>query len=149
MLTDQNEVVANYIYTMLNESANKTALGVVDTWYGDQTLLPHTPALCVAPGNKQRTFQGVPLRIQSTFETYVMVYFAIIQDIQQNLHGATTLADSVELLIHSDIRLGGNVVSCLCVQNEPGMITKSGNLVIGARLTFQSISKTNLPQQVV
>lgn len=147
--TDSNEVVANYIYQKLLNPTNMTALGVLSVWYGDQELIPNTPALCVAPGNKKREFQGATFRTLNTFETYVLVYYSKIQDVQQNLHGATTLADAIETLVHSDLLLGGNVFSVLCTQNEPGMITKSGSLMMGARLTFESQSKTTLPQQVV
>lgn len=145
--TDSSEAVANYIYTKLNDPTNKTNLGVSSTWYGDQTLVPDTPAVCVAPGPKKREFQGATFRTLNTFETYVWVYFAKIQDIQQNLHGATQLADDIETLIHGDLTLGGNVIAVICTQNEPGVINKGGVWVMGARLTFESMSKTTLPQQ--
>lgn len=148
-LTDQSEVVANYIYQMLHNPTNMTALGLQDVWYGDQELLPRTPAACVAPGNKTREFQGATFRTLNTFETYILAYYGKIQDVQQNLHAATTLADAIETLVHSDLKLGGNVIYVLCTQNEPGMITKAGALLMGARMTFQSMSKTTLPQQVV
>lgn len=146
--TDSAEVIANYIYTKLLVPANMTALGVNAVWYGDQTLLPTTPALCVSPGTKKREFQGASYRTLNTIETYVWVYFGKIQDIQANLHGATTLADAIETLIHSDLTLGGNVVAVLCTQSEPGMINKGGVWVMGARLTFESVSKTTFPAQV-
>jgi hypothetical protein len=147
--TDSSEVIATYIYTKLNNPTNKTALGLVDVWYGDQDLLPHTPAACVAPGTKQRQFQGATFRTLNTLTTYILVYYGKIQDVQQNLHSATSLADNIETLIHSDLLLGGNVVSVLCTQNEPGMISKAGALLMGARMTFESQSYTTLPQQVV
>jgi hypothetical protein len=147
--TDSSEVVANYIYTKLNDPTNKANLGLVDVWYGDQDLLPHTPAACVAPGNKQRQFQGATFRTLNTFETYILVYYGKIQDVQANLHSVTLLADNIETLVHSDLLLGGNVFSVLCTQNEPGMISKAGALLMGARMTFESQSKTTLPQQVV
>lgn len=148
-LTDSAEVIANYIYQMLLNPTNMTALGVNDVWYGDQSLLPRTPALCVNPGTKKREFQGATFRTLNTIETYVLVYFGVIQDIQLNLHAATTLADAIETLVHSDLKLGGNVTAVLCTQNEPGMINKAGVWMMGARLTFESMSKTTFPPQVV
>lgn len=133
----------------MNDPTNKANLGLVDVWYGDQDLLPHTPAACVAPGNKQRQFQGATFRTLNTFETYILVYYGKIQDVQANLHSVTLLADNIETLVHSDLLLGGNVFSVLCTQNEPGMISKAGALLMGARMTFESQSKTTLPQQVV
>jgi hypothetical protein len=145
--TDRAEVVANYIFTMMQDNA--TALGVEDVWYGDQTLLPKTPAICVSPGDKKRIFQGSSYRTLNTFETYVMVYWGQIQDIQANLHSCTNLADDIETLVHSDLTLGGNVFSVICMQNQPGIANKQGALLVGARLTFESMSKTTFPTQVV
>lgn len=145
--TDSSEVIATYVYDMV--SAAKSDLGLQDVWYGDQELLPHTPAACVIPGNKRREFAGASYRTMNTFETYVLIYYGKIQDIQANLHASTAIADSVETLVHSDLTLGGNVISVICTQDEPGMVTKSGVLMVGARLTFESQSKTTFPQQVV
>jgi hypothetical protein len=147
--TDSAEIIANYIYQKLLDPTNMAALGVVGVWYGDQQILPTTPALCVSPGTKKREFQGATFRTLNIIETYVWVYYGKIQDIQQNLHAATAMADAIETLVHSDLRLGGNVISVLCTQSEPGMINKGGVWVMGARLTFESQSKTTLPQQVV
>lgn len=148
-LTDSSEVIATYIYNKLNDPTNKTAMQVIDVWYGDQTILPRTPAICVAPGNKRRQFQGATFRTLNNIETYVWVYYGKLQDVQQNLHGVMTITDAIELLVHSDLKLGGNVVAVLCTQSEPGIAQKSGDLMMAARLTFESMSKTTLPQQVV
>jgi hypothetical protein len=145
--TDSADVIATYIYDMLE--ANTSALVIQDVWYGDQELLPRTPAVCVNPGTKKRQFQGATFRTLNDIETYVLVYFGKIQDVQANLHGATQLADSIETLVHSDLTLGGNVIAVLCTQNEPGMINKAGVWMMGARLTFQSMTKTTFPPQVV
>lgn len=147
--TDSSDVIATYIYNKLNNPTNKTALGAQDVWYGDQELLPHTPAICVNPGTKKREFQGATYRTLNTIETYVMVYFGKYQDVQTNLHGATQMADAIETLVHSDLLLGGNVIAVLCVQDEPGMVNKAGVWMLGARLTFESMTKTTFPQQVV
>jgi hypothetical protein len=149
VLTDSSDVIATYIYDMLNDPTNKTNLGIVDTWYGDQELMPHTPSVCINPGTKQREFQGASFRTLNSIETYVMVYFGKIQDVQANVHGATQMGDAIETLVHSDLKLGGNVIAVLCTQNEPGMINKAGVWMMGARLTFTSTTKTTFPPQVV
>jgi len=147
--TDSSEVVANYIYQKLLNPTNMAALGLQAVFYGDQTLLPSTPAVCVAPGEKRRDYQGATFRTMNNFQTYVWVYYGKMQDIQANLHSSTALADAIETLLHGDLTLGGNVISCLCTASEPGMTNKGGVWMMAARLTFSSISKTTLPQQVV
>jgi hypothetical protein len=141
--TDSAEVVATALKAVIDAQA--TALGIQETFYGDQTILPKTPAVCVSPGNKSREFQGASLMTQNTFETYVYVYFGKIQDVQENLHSAQALADSIEPVVHANMTLGGTVIWTLCIQNEPGMVNKQGSLMMGNRMTFQSSSKTRLP----
>jgi len=141
-LTASSEQVATAILNAI--TTQKAALGVQQTYYGDQTQLPQTPAVCVSPGNKQREFQGASLRTQNTFETYVYVYYGKIQDVQQNLHAAQTLADAIEPIVQADMTLGGLVIWTLCTQNEPGVINKMGSLMMGNRMTFQSVSKTTI-----
>jgi hypothetical protein len=139
-LTRSEEIVASAILTAVQNAP--VGLGIKASFYGDQTQLPVTPAVCVAPGNKRRDWSGATLRTENNFETYVYVYYGIIQDVQTNTHAAQTLADGLEDWIMQDIRLGGIVIWTLCTQNEPGTITKQGNLLAGNRMTFQSMSKT-------
>jgi|SRR5246127_4956399 len=142
-LTASSEVVANAIKAKID--AQMGALGIAATFYGDQTQVPKTPTVCITPGNKRREYQGASLMTLNTFETYVFVYFCKIQDIQQNLHGAQTLADAIEPIVQADLTLGGIVIGTLCTQNEPGMVNKMGSLMMGNRMTFESFSKTRLP----
>ena len=142
-LTASSETVANAILNAI--TAQMVSLGIKQTYYGDQTQLPETPAVCVSPGNKQREFQGASLTTMNTFETYVYVYFGKIQDVQQNLHAAQTLADAIEPVVQADMTLGGLVIWTLCIQNEPGVINRMGSLMMGNRMTFQCASKTRLP----
>ena len=142
-LTASAEVVATAVKAAID--AQVGALGIAATFYGDQTQLPKTPAVCVSPGNKQREFQGASLMTANTFETYVFVYYGKVQDVQLNLHSAQTLADAIEPVVQADITLGGIVTWTICTQNEPGMINKAGSLMMGNRMTFQSWSKTRLP----
>jgi hypothetical protein len=148
-LTDSAEVVANYILTKFQDPTVKASLGLQDVWYGDQDLMPHTPALCVTPGVTKREFRGATFRTLNTIETYVLVYWGKITDIQQNLHNAQHLADQVVFTVHSDLKLGGLVTAVLCTESDPGLINKAGVWMMGARLTFESISTTTFPQQVV
>lgn len=142
-LTVSSEVVANYIFNMIN--TGKVGLGINAVYYGDQTQIPTTPAVCVAPGNKQRQFQGASYTTLNTLETYVFLYYGKVQDVQLNLHAAQAMADSLEPFVQADLKLGGNVIAVLCTQNEPGMINKMGSLMVGNRLTFESMTKTMLP----
>jgi hypothetical protein len=143
---DATEVVANYLLNMITVGAS--ALGVDPTkgvWYGDQTLLPTTPLLCVIPGPEAAVPQGAGGRpMQMTFTTFVMVYYGKVQDQQLNIHASLTLANAVKRLVHTDPFLGGNVINCYCSAVDPGIAAKGGALIDATRMAFQSRSKVVL-----
>lgn len=141
--TASAEVVATAIYNIIH--AQMSPLGIAVMYYGDQTQIPATPAVCVSPGNKKRDWEGASLATRNEFETYVYVYYGKLQDAQVNLHAAQTLADAIEPVVQADVTLGGIVIGTLCTQNEPGVINKQGSLLMGNRMTFESFSKTRLP----
>lgn len=143
-LTDSSEVVANYLFNKMESVKDDLPTPVQIVYYGDQKLLERTPAICVLPGPKSREFQGASLMTLNIFETTMYVYFGKIQDVQENLHACTTLAEAIEPIVHNDFNLGGNVTSVLCTANEPGLVTKMGDLMVASRLTFRSMSKTRL-----
>lgn len=146
-LTDQVETVATYILSSIQGNAANFPTPVLSTFYGDQDLLPKTPAICVVPSTKTREFQGASFRTLNVFEIMVLIYFDKIQDVQANLHGCAILSDAVETWIHGDLTLGGNVTSTLCTQSELGLTTRQGALMMTARQMYRVQSKTMLPTQ--
>jgi hypothetical protein len=149
LLTDSAEVVATYILNKFKDPTVMTNLQLQDAWYGDQDLMPRTPAICITPGVTKREFRGATFRTLNTIETYALIYWGKITDIQVNLHNAQNLADLAVHTVHSDLTLGGLVTAVLCTECDPGLINKAGVWMMGARLSFESISTTTFPQQVV
>jgi len=146
-LTDDNEVVASYIFNLIK--TNASALGLKTVLYGDHDLIPHTPAVCVVPGPESTIYNGVGGRpVMITFETYALVIYNKLQDIQANLHSCGTLATQVKRLVHTDPMLGippnQLVIDCMCTDNEPGIVIKGGQLSPANRLTFSSRSKVRI-----
>jgi hypothetical protein len=150
--TDSTEVVANYLYTQLGLPANMATFtdaggtAIQAAWYGDDTqLLPTTPCLSIIPGPENSSYNGVGGRpVLMTFTTFVMVYYAKIQDQQQNVHGALAIANKVKRFVNTDISLGGNVLDCFCSAVDPGVAVRNGALIEAARMTFTSRAKVNL-----
>jgi hypothetical protein len=141
------EVVSNYLLTLLQ--SNATALSVDPTrgfLYGDQSgLLPVTPMLCVVPGPRTSSYNGIGGRpVLSTFQTFVMVYYGKLQDLQQNVHASLTLANQVENVVNADPTLGGHAIDCLCSDQTPGVSMKGGALVDTTRMVFRTRAKVAL-----
>jgi hypothetical protein len=85
---------------------------------------------------------GRPVMI--TFQTFVMVYYGKIRDMQQNIHASLTIAKKIKNFVHADFNLGGNVIDCLCTAIEPGVAVKGGALLDASRLAFRSRTKSAL-----
>lgn len=153
-LTDSTETVSNYLYLALLGDAVPLGLPTVgvkgdgtfnSVWYGDQAMLPVTPAICIVPGAESSVYNGVGGRpVLMTFETFVMVYFGKIQDAQQNKHQSLTLANAIKRFVNIDITLGGNVIDCMCSNIDPGVAVRMGALMDATRMTFRSRSKVTL-----
>lgn len=141
--TDSSDVVATYILNLLQSSASTLGIDPERGFYfGEQDLLPTSPAICVLPAPETSAYAGAggrPVMIQ--FQTYVMVYVDIIRDVQLNTHQATQLTTAIKHVVHADKNLGGNVLDCYCVQVEPGYALKKGALMAAARMNFRSKAK--------
>lgn len=141
-LTDSNLVVARYLFDKVD--TNKGELGFEVVYYGDQTKLPATPALTVEPGPKERSLTGTSRTTEVLITTYMLVYVARVADNQENKKDADELSERVELFVHEDPQLGGNVIHCMVTSIEPGYASR-GALMRASRITVQSKSKVRLP----
>ncbi|SRR5216684_1021477 len=145
--TDSTEFVANYVLNAIKAGA--ATLGLTDAvnqvWYGDQVLLPETPAVCVVPGPETDTPNGAggrPVRID--FRTFVMVYYGKVQDQQLNVHASLGLANQIKRLMNADPTLGGNAIDAYFSNIDPGVSAKQGGLMDATRMTLLTKSKVVL-----
>lgn len=155
-LTDSTETIANYFLTVLTNNMSTftdngnppTAIQAV--WYGDPAgLIPTTPALAVIPGPESSVYNGVGGRpVLMSFQTFIMVYYGKIQDIQINVHASLTIANKIKRFMNADIDLGHNVIDSMCSVIDPGISFRgsgpAGALYDTTRMTFVSRSKTTL-----
>lgn len=124
--------------------ANKESLGIEDVFYGDQNLIPRSPAVCVETGNKARALAGATRRTDNIFVVYILVYHSEIRSPQSNRRAADALAESIETLIHQDPTLGGLVTHGYVTSVEPGYVDRP-NTMRACRITYEGQSRTLLP----
>jgi hypothetical protein len=156
-LTDSTEAVANYLLgqfqgamaTFTDNSIPPVSVQAV--WYGDvssgsqQGLLPTTPAIAVVPGPESSVYQGVGARpVFMTFQTFAMVYYGKIQDVQLNIHASLTIANKVRRFVNTLGNFGGLIIDCMCSAIDPGISLRGGALYDTTRMTFVSRSKVTL-----
>lgn len=125
-------------------STNAVALGLKGVFFGDRNKIPFVPAACVEPVDKRRELAGAPRRTENTFQVYVLIYHALVDDTERTLTESLTRAEAVETLLHADPQLGGLVIHGLVRSLESGVAYKQ-SLFRATRLTFEGLTKTNLP----
>jgi hypothetical protein len=133
------------------EAAKATfRIPVIDVYYGDQDMFPHTPSVCVETGDKTRTLEGAPNMTLNEFEIYVLIYHNKVQDNQSTRKETDQIAYDIEQLVHQDLQLrnGGltpNVIHGFIRSHESGYTFKKDTLYRSARLTYYGKNKTSLP----
>lgn len=142
-LTSSTRVLAQAVYDLV--VANKVSLGLADIWYGDEDKTPRTPCVVIESGEKTRSLNAAPRRVEVTFNIYVMIYHAKLGDTQVTREQVEQLAEDVEAVLHADATIGGLVIHSLVALNEPGYASRGGALMKASRLTLQAISNQMLP----
>jgi len=135
--------------------ANKATFGIVDVWFGDQTMLPHTPSLCVEPGIKRRRLEGVPDMTTMEIDTTFIIYHSPVDsDNQQARDDSILFAEDVEEYLHLNHLIlfdaGGTnqlTVHSYCTDFDPGYSFKVKTLYNAVRMTWTNLVKVSLQHQ--
>lgn len=124
--------------------SNRAMFGLEDVWYGDQMLVPRTPAISIEPGNKSRELQPLGLNSINTLIVYVLVYLGKVQEVQKNRLEVDKLSEDIEDFLHQDKQLGGLVIHGFVAAIDPGLAPRPtrDNLLRVDRITWQATSKT-------
>lgn len=157
-LTDSLDEVAQFLVDLLNanlpllksedgkasmeESAAATMGPVV--FYGDQEKLPVSPCICVDPGTRPRTLNGVSYTGTNDFTVYILVYHARVQDNQLTRKQVQQISEIAERLMMKDPQMGGLVIHCAVTENESGYVYRNNTMYRTNRITFTAMSRTRL-----
>lgn len=130
---------------------NKITLGIADVFYGDQMLLPRTPAVCVEPESKEFGEPGPSRKVTLDFSVFILVYHSEVRSPQSNAKDALALAESIANLLHTNPKLkrtdnSDRVIHCMVKQVGNGYSSKDNTIVRSSRLTFSALSQEILPQ---
>jgi hypothetical protein len=118
-------------------------------FFGDQDRIPSTPAVCVEPGEKNRTLNGAGQMTDNEFEIYILVYHNKVQGNETTRRECDILAYEIEKYLHTDLQLlvGGSdprLIHGFVRSNESGYTFKQNTLYRSARLTYYGRNKTSL-----
>lgn len=144
MFTDSLYQVSQEMISILEQE--KSGLGIVDVWDGDQQLIPNYPALCVEAGGKARELVESALRADNRFTLYLMLYYSLITEDSQVIRSkALELSERVEFVLHNQYStLNGKVIFGYVHEINPGYTQRKNGLTHVVRLTWSALTKTRL-----
>jgi hypothetical protein len=153
-LTDSVLTASVRIYDLL--TANAAALGLVgptktNVWYGDQTLLPETPAVCIEPGTKSRELRGVPDMTENTLDVHILLYHSVVGTEQQVARRATIqFAEAIERYLHvNHLNMLNSIGEQIIVHgfvrsSDPGFQYKTSTMYNAVHMIWTGLTKTSL-----
>src|SRR2546421_3854948 len=109
--TSHTSVVATAIKNLLQ--TNQQSLGLSLVLYGQQLMIPQSPAAVVVPGPKQRMLvgiQGPGGRTDNFLTVYIEVHNSMVGSEDEERLIVDQIAEGVEDKIHSDTTMGGLVI---------------------------------------
>ncbi len=143
--TDNVTVVAVALYNLIN--ANKGSLGINIVLFGNQNMIPSSPAVVVNPGTKRRDLAGVSApggRVMNEMSVFIDVHSSKVGDEFAERLAVDQLAEAVEVKIHSDVTLGGILIHGFVNEWDPGETFIQGSAFRTVRMTFIGKTKTYL-----
>jgi hypothetical protein len=133
--------VCVYIQNLLLVHKDDANLKLQDVFYGDESLLPKFPAVCVIPAGKRRESIGSPFYYRVDHQVHVTIYHGGIRSGEINTQKTLQVAEAVEAVLHSDHTMGGNVVHGVVLQMTPGIMMRGGKFMMATRLEWEAVSR--------
>lgn len=148
-LSDRLTPIVLNTVDLLRQPANLASLGIReqgDVFYGDQMLIPRTPAVCVEAGPLNRELSGIggKGRTTNTITVFLLCYIARIQDMQLTRREADEFAEKIMDILHQDVTRSGLVVHGFVTGIEPGYATRGDTNMRAARITWTGMTKTGI-----
>lgn len=157
-MTDDVGVISDRIFDILRDGPTMAGLGLSSVWYGDQTLVPDTPSLCVEPGVVRSPLAGVPAQVENTLDVILLLYHSRLSPLTAGTDGgqqaerraAIQFAYNIRNYLHQNhlqlFNVSGDriTVHSWVTELDPGYAYRNNSMYNAVRMTWQSITKTRL-----
>jgi hypothetical protein len=141
-LSDNPSEVAKGIISYLNDS--KDELGIRRVWYGDDDMVPETPAITVVPGNMTTEISETAFTITNQIPIILTVLHSRLDNQEVNREQCDEKAFDIRQELHKDPRMGGLVVFGYVSSMEPGFTTRQRVMLRATRIIWSGMSKTRM-----
>jgi hypothetical protein len=153
--------ITQAVFNILQNAAEDLGIGsnadnVPDVFYGDQKLIPRTPAICVEPGPMRRNLKGATgpyPTMDNQFNLVIMCYlYSLAGNIQALEINKDLFLDQVQDVLHADYKLSGSpgttepglVIWSHCESIDPGYTIRSGVLMRCGRISWTAMNRSFL-----
>lgn len=152
-LSDSTLEIAERFAQILDEV--KETFFIKDVWFGDQAMIPHTPAICVEPGVERRLLEGIPDMTRMEIDTTFLVYHSIVgREQQQAKKDSIAFAKNIQHYLHANhlilMSKDGTrqlTIHSFCTDFDPGYSYKPRTLYNAVQMTWTNITKVSLQRQ--
>jgi hypothetical protein len=157
-MTDDVGVISDRVFDILRDGPTMLSLGLSSVWYGDQTIVPDTPSLCVEPGLVRSPLAGVPAMVENHIDVILLLYHSKIGPLvagtdggqQAERRSAVQFAYNIRNFLHQNhlqlLNTGGDriTIHSWVTELDPGYAYRNNSMYHAVRMTWQSITKTRL-----
>lgn len=162
--THRASIVSRYLLDTIGNVGSSFGIKIV--YYGDQTIIKESPAVCVVPTTSVRSWQGTSFNTDNDFETSILIYGSGLRqdsgDVQLFVDELTEdLADYLTVLAMPDQnltepfavirgvevsgnRFGGLVTAGLATRTEYAYKVMGDELTRMNRIIFTNTSRTQI-----
>lgn len=132
------ETMEQYIQSRNDE------FGFRKIWYGDDQLIPETPAINIVPLTKRRTLNATGHTTENALELNIVIFHSRLDKPSVTRKECDVLAERLEAVLHENKRLDGNVIYGYVRELEPGVATRNNVMMRATRLLWTSLTKTRI-----
>lgn len=140
--------LSEVVQSLVNLLAANVTLGLKDVYYGDENLIPRTPAVSVDADSKTRELYSTSQGVMNTFTVIITIYHAQFGKVGVTRRECDQKAEAVEDVLHANRTLndgsGDKLVHSYVRAHEPGYATRGNTVMIASRLTWEGKSRTRL-----
>lgn len=115
-----------------------------DIKYGDETLIPRTPALSILGGPHSLNLVETGFTVMNTFDITFIIWHAKLGAQNLNRLQCIKMAEALRDFLHVDKELGGLLFASNCTGIEPGYSEAGQQIMVTTRVTWQGRSKTRI-----
>lgn len=135
-----NSEALDYIYNLLD--TNKVALGLAQVWYSDdEWSAPYPSAVLSAGGLSREPHATQTFRVVLQVSIYIM-HANMSVDHKTRTREDLLFAEGVSDFLHTDKKLGGNVINGMVTSENPGVVNRpKGAAVVSTSLSWVAESR--------